>query len=190
MKSVIAVVDGLNLFHALRAQCQSDTELDIAATVRRLLNRRTEALTEVRYFSAPVTHLSQKARTSQSRYLENLANSGVLITLGNFKRKQAHCPLCGANHWKYEEKETDVNLALAIVSIATAKLANILLIFSADTDLVPAIKMAQKISPDMEIRVVSTPQSLRSVHGSLVALVDGKFELGEDLVAAHQFRNA
>lgn len=187
MKRVIAVVDGLNLFHALRDQSKNETNLDIEAAVRRVIHRKSEQLVAVRYFSATVAHLSEAARIAQSEYLARLQLSGVTVTLGNFKRKRLNCPKCGEPYFKHEEKETDVNIALAIVSIATRREAEKLLIFSADTDLLPAIRLAQDLAPNLEIRIVSTVAYLRNVYASIVTKVDGKIELTADLVSAHQF---
>lgn len=187
MRRVIAVIDGMNLFHALRNQSAKETNLDISAVVRRIIHRKNEQLIEVRYFTAPVSHLSEKARSAQSAYLAQLEASGVKVTLGNFKRKAVNCPKCGEPYLKHEEKETDVNIALAIASIAAKDEADKLLIFSADTDLLPAIRMAKDDSPDLEIRIVSTVEYLRNVYASIVTQVNGKNELTPTLVSAHLF---
>lgn len=89
--------------------------------------------------------------------------------------------------FKHEEKETDVNIALAIASIAAKGEADKLLIFSADTDLLPAIRMAKDDSSDLEIRIVSTVEYLRNVYASIVTQVNGKNELTPTLVSAHLF---
>jgi uncharacterized LabA/DUF88 family protein len=187
MKRVIAVVDGLNLYHALRDQSKHETNLDIDAAVRRLIHRTTEQLVAVRYFSAIVAHLSEAARVAQAEYIAQLQQSGVTVTLGNFKRKTLKCPKCGEPYFKHEEKETDVNIALAIVSTATTHEADKMLIFSADTDLLPAIRMAQDLAPNLEIRIVSTVAYLRNVYASIVTKVEGKIELTPELVSTHQF---
>lgn len=56
-----------------------------------------------------------------------------------------------------EEKETDVNIALQIVLDAEDDLYDRMILVSADTDLVPAIKKIQERHPDKEITVYAPP---------------------------------
>ncbi len=57
------------------------------------------------------------------------------------------CRQCG-NVWiSYEEKETDVNIAVSLVADAAATASDIAMIISADSDLCPAIRTARSLNP-------------------------------------------
>lgn len=189
MKRTVALVDGFNLFHALNSQERSPTDVDLVSLCSRLLNRKKETLYEVVFFSALATHLSDHARRRQMKYLHQLEASGVKVVLGNFKKSLNTCRSCGFQAAKHEEKETDVNLALAIFEISHNRQVGKVLLFSADTDMVPAVRKAKALNPDLEIRIVSTQQYLRNVSRTLILEADGQIRLTEDLVRAHQFTN-
>ncbi|MBQ2175135.1 MAG: NYN domain-containing protein, partial [Alphaproteobacteria bacterium] len=52
------------------------------------------------------------------QYIERLRKENIIPVLGKFKEKDIHCKLCGKNFKSHEEKRTDVNIALKIVSEA------------------------------------------------------------------------
>ena len=54
----------------------------------------------------------------------------------------------------FEEKETDVNIAVHMVSLALQNKLDKILLFSADSDLIPAIREIKCVSPAVTIKVV------------------------------------
>ena len=78
------------------------------------------------------------ALARQRTYLDALsAHSGgtVEVVLGRYQSKTVACRQCG-NVWiSYEEKETDVNIAVSLVADAAATASDIAMIISADSDL-------------------------------------------------------
>lgn len=57
--------------------------------------------------------------------------------------------------WKIEEKQTDVNLALAMYRDAAKGHTNTIVLCSNDSDLVPAIKAIREDFPHIEIGIVA-----------------------------------
>jgi hypothetical protein len=57
--------------------------------------------------------------------------------LGRYQTKRMTCRQCGSAWTSYEEKETDVNIAVALVADAAASASDVALIISADSDLCP-----------------------------------------------------
>jgi len=55
---------------------------------------------------------------------------------------------CGATWKMYEERETDVNIAVSLVADAAAQASDIALLVSADSDLCPAIRTARAVNKD------------------------------------------
>ena len=86
-----------------------------------------------------------------------LRANGVTAILGRFKEKDQRCPKCG-NRWKgHEEKETDVNLALALLDLARLDQYDRAFVVSRDSDLAPAIRLCRRAFPDKKYTVIAPP---------------------------------
>jgi uncharacterized LabA/DUF88 family protein len=59
--------------------------------------------------------------------------------MGQFKNKPKQCLKCGTKWMNHEEKETDVNLALALLDLAYKDLYDHAFLLSRDSDLAPAV---------------------------------------------------
>ncbi|WP_206074614.1 NYN domain-containing protein [Antribacter gilvus] len=145
-RNLIAYIDGFNLYHGLHEVTRRrKLWLDVVDLTRRL--RPRSRLVQVKYFTAHV--LDQPAALSrQENYLNALRaqNPGLLtITLGRYQKRMVACRSCGHVRPHYEEKQTDVNIATEIVADALAGRCQDALIISADSDLVPAVTMAQRL---------------------------------------------
>lgn len=118
----------------------------------------------------------------------------VDIILGQFKRKQIECrvpacPTVGPRIFStYEEKRTDVNIALWMLHDAQRDVCDRLVLVSGDSDLVPAIDMVKGHFPHKEI-VVYIPAKSR-VRGAAIELrsaADRDRTLPLDLLPKSQF---
>jgi uncharacterized LabA/DUF88 family protein len=146
--TVIAYVDGFNLYHGLRDRYRRRyLWLDLAHLVRRL--RPKDQIVAVRCFTALVRD-EPAALARQRVYLGALSvhSSSVEITLGRYQTKTMVCRECGNVWTSYEEKETDVNIAVSLVADAAAAASDLALIISADSDLCPAIRRARSLNPE------------------------------------------
>ena len=65
---------------------------------------------------------------------------GVEVVYGEFKRKDKHCRVCKGKYQTFEEKQTDVNIALSLFRLAVTDQYDRAVIVSGDTDLIPSIK--------------------------------------------------
>lgn len=185
MKRVLAVIDGLNLFHALESQRAGSGEIDVLSLVKRLINLQSETLVGVRYFSTLATHLTKARQNNQLKVHTAASVGGGEVVLGAFKQLTLFCDACSHRTHRYVEKQTDVSVAVAIVEGAYEDTYDKVLLFSADTDLIPAIKLVKAKFPAKEIKLVSTVAYLRPVHATMGWLCDGQIRLGQDLVAPH-----
>ena len=82
----------------------------------------------------------------------------------------------------YEEKETDVNVAVSIVADAAASASDLALIISADSDLCPAIRTARSLNPGRGMIVAFPP---RRSSFEIRSLIRGAFT-----IAAADLRNS
>lgn len=81
-------------------------------------------------------------------------------------------------------------MALALEIVESARLQTIkkLLVFSTDSDLVPAIYLAKKLNPTLEISIVQTGSFLKRATYGLVTSADRKIKLSQDFIQQFQFR--
>ena len=154
---VAVFIDGYNLYHGMHGRWQRKyLWLDLEALGRRLI-KSSQTLTVVRYFTAPVRN-DAASLARQKLYLRALQTYPKIdVTLGRFQEKQPSCRACGATWRTYEEKETDVSIAVALVEDAVNDLYDVAILISADSDLCPAIRAVRRLSPDKRIIAVFPP---------------------------------
>lgn len=150
---------------------------------------------KVKYFTALIDGPSQQ---KQKIYLEALSSlPSIEVIMGNFKRKTVECgnTNCPGNlrtnrrFQTYEEKRTDVNLALHMLDDAHQGRCMRFILISGDSDLVPAIELVSAKLPTAKIDVyIPVPQDkagareraykkeLRSVSTSVRALPSQLFQ--------------
>ncbi len=158
MATVIAYVDGFNLYHGLHDKYgRRYLWLDLQHLVQRV--RPSDQILAVRYFTAEVKD-DPGALARQRTYLAALeAHSGVVeVILGRYQTKRMSCRHCGNVWTSYEEKETDVNIAVALVADAAASASDIALVVSADSDLCPAIRTARSLNPKRRMIAAFPPR--------------------------------
>ncbi|MFJ4851677.1 NYN domain-containing protein [Streptomyces sp. NPDC088733] len=184
MPGLITYVDGFNLYHGLHDRYRHRfLWLDLVELTRQL--RPADELTKVRYFTAPVLDDSPAA-SRQSSYLQALtAHNGPMIDIvqGRYQRKPKQCRQCGSTWTSYEEKETDVNIAVSLVADIATGQATSAMIISADSDLGPAVRMARSLAPSTHI-VAAFPPRRQSTE--LRNLMPSSFTIGRGRIAASQ----
>jgi uncharacterized LabA/DUF88 family protein len=182
MATVIAYVDGFNLYHGLHDKYHRRyLWLDLERLAQRI--RPRDQLVAVRYFTALVRD-DKPALARQRIYLDALTAHSPLVqvVLGRYQSKNIMCRQCGSNWTSYEEKETDVNIAVSIVADAAAGTSDLALIISADSDLCPAIRTARSVNPRRRMIAVFPP---RRSSFEIRSLIPGAFT-----VAAADLRNS
>jgi len=183
LATVIAYIDGFNLYHGLRAKYQHRyLWLDLQRLVQRI--RPADDILAVRYFTALVRD-DRPALARQEDYLSALtahSRGAVDVILGRYQARRHACRQCGATWTSYEEKETDVNIAVSLVADAAAAASRLALIVSADSDLCPAIRTARALNRARGM-IAAFPPSRSSFE--IRSLIPGAFT-----VAAADLRNS
>lgn len=147
MATVIAYVDGFNLYHGLhQAYGRRYLWLDLQHLVQRA--RPHDQILAVRHFTAEVRD-DPDGLARQRIYLAALKaySPAVEVVLGRYQTKTMTCRRCGSTWTSYEEKETDVNIAVSLVGDTAGSASELALIISADSDLCPAIRTARSLNP-------------------------------------------
>jgi uncharacterized LabA/DUF88 family protein len=160
---VLSLIDGFNLYHSLdyfehgvnSADCyryQKYKWLCLTALVNRFVAPETEHLIGVQYFTTLPTWDEAK-RLRHETYISAQKTMGVEVTKGEFKRKGVKCRAgCKQAFEINVEKQTDINIATAMIDRANEY--DRLLLLTADSDQVPAIKLLRKLHPQKTVAII------------------------------------
>lgn len=184
MDRVVAYVDGFNLYFGLKAEYgRKYLWLNLQALVEGLL-RPNQELREVQYFTARVRDDPDGERR-QAAYLDALASycQKVRRIDGRFQEKTRGCKNCGARWTSYEEKETDVNICVALMEGAALDAYDTALLISGDTDLRPAIASVKRLQPEKLVFAAFPP---RRYSARLVQSVHAYTRIGHDKIRNSQ----
>jgi uncharacterized LabA/DUF88 family protein len=210
---VAFIVDGYNLYHSIRdaEKVVADRPmrwLDLCSLCSSYLHHfgRHATLQGVYYFSAEPRHLAATKPGIEGRhhaYMQALAGTGVVVSLGNFKAREKHIPLkyCRFKLWpmrrpvclpiprcsfiftRSEEKETDVAIASKMFELLHLGVADAVVLISGDTDLIPAIRTAGQLFPAAQTAVMF-PYNRHNAE--LKRAVRRSFKISKDKYAKHQ----
>ena len=175
MAKVIAYIDGFNLYYGLRqAFGRQFLWLDLQKMCASLLIR-DQQLVEVKYFTATARGKPATLRRQQT-YWNALAASCDILTIerGRFQRRKLVCRACGGTSISYEEKETDVGIAVSLVEGAARKAFSTAILITADSDLCPAIRAVRRLHPAARLVAAFPP---RRCSDELRSLVDASFTI-------------
>ena len=183
---VVVYVDGLNLYYGLKSRnWRRYYWLNLRRLAERLL-RPGQSLTMVRYFTARVEPQASdpERHIRQDTYLQALATlPDLTIQYGYHLPKNATCQRCGATRKTFEEKMTDVNIAVALLRDAVRNVFDTAIVISADSDLTSPIDTVLRDHPEKRV-VVAFPPRRSSV--TLSTRATASFTLGRRLVSDSQ----
>ncbi len=196
---VVAYIDGFNLYFGLReAGLRRYYWLDVVALSTNLLKPYQE-LIAVKYFTSrvsgahpadsPTSRASREAsRLRQGVYLDALASlPGLEIIEGKFLAKsKLKCIRCGGLIHTFEEKMTDVNIATHLLIDAHQNTFDTALLISADSDLVPPVKIVGNNFPGKRVVVAFPPKRWSN---DLAQAATARFNIGNAVLAKSQLPN-
>ena len=154
----MAYIDGFSVYHGIR-QWPKVKWLDVDALAR-LLGEKEGALVRVKYFTAMVHPTSDDPDKPhrQARYNAALrSRPDVRIIFGSYKPRWPRCKFCKRTYKTYQEKQTDVNIAMEILIDAYENRFDTLMLLSRDGDLVGPLKTMRRLFPQKRIILASPP---------------------------------
>tara|TARA_R110002050_G_scaffold300678_1_gene471480 strand:+ start:11799 stop:12452 length:654 start_codon:yes stop_codon:yes gene_type:complete len=179
---VIVYIDGFNLYFGMTSKYKNTKWLDLISLAEDVL-KPTQTLVEVRYYTAMISNNVSKVKRQVS-YIDALRNSGVLITLGHYKKKQKSCRSCRATWFTHEEKMTDVNISVDLLKHAMEDRYDAAMLISGDSDLVPPIKAVHSSFQKKRVFVVFPPNR---ANEDVRRVAKGYFTLGRKTLLDNQF---
>lgn len=147
-------VDGFNLYHALQANpaYAKYKWLNLDALAKAFM-RTDQQVSRVYYFTAYATWDPGKMARHQA-LVRALESVGVEVIMGRFKYKERFCTKCRTMYPTFEEKETDVNIAINLFRAAVMDIYDTAVIVSGDSDLIPSVKAVKATFPAKKVGVI------------------------------------
>jgi uncharacterized LabA/DUF88 family protein len=183
MERTIFYIDGFNLYFGIKARGWDNLKwLDLKLLANNLL-RPTQELVEVNYFTARLRDNPDKEKR-QNIYLEALQyHSKINIYYGRYQPNVITCFHCGHSYSSPNEKMTDVNIAVKMLTDAFLDKFDTAVLISGDSDLVPPIREIHKHFSDKKV-VIAFPPKRHNI--SLKNIAKGSFILGKKKIKESQ----
>lgn len=170
MNRVGVFIDGFNLYHAIE-DLRLDRKykwLNVVGLAKALITKK-DHVAHFAFFTTIVPWSDEKAARHRE-YISALGWAGAEVILGEFHRKDILCAKCHKVFSRYEEKQTDVNIAVQLLKHAQKNTCDTFLLISGDSDLVPAVTLIKELYPQKKIVVGVPPgrrakQLLQVAHG-------------------------
>ncbi len=143
---------------------------------------KNKKIEDVFFFTALAFWNTDKVKR-HNIYIKALEENKVKVIKGKFRQKDKYCNYCKKTTKTYEEKETDVNIAIYLLKLAFKDQYDEAMIISGDSDLIPAIREVKKEFPDKKITIIIPP--FRKAH-HLVSISDNKIKLTEKHLSLNQ----
>ena len=187
MNRVSFFIDGFNLYHSLKDNAPDCRWLNLRKLCEHYIDSSKEVIGSIYYFSAIANwHPDVTKAQKHSLYIERLRKENVIPILGKFKEKDIHCKECGRSFKSHEEKRTDVNIALKIVSEAVLNSYDTGILVSGDTDMIPAIETVRNLALNKRIGVLFP---LRRFSNELKEIADFNLRIKRDILLDSLFES-
>jgi len=184
MERVYVYIDGFNLYFGLREKgWRRFFWLNVFKLAENLIKEGQELCT-VKYFTSRVRKPPEKSKR-QTLFLEALESTKkIQIFYGHYLINSIECRNCGNIFPKPNEKMTDVNIAVEMLTDAFEDRYDTALLISADSDLSGPIKKIKKLFPRKKV-VIAFPPARFSF--SLQKLAHASFTIGRKKLKESQF---
>ena len=154
MGKCLVYIDGFNLYHAIADSplFRRFKWLNLSKFANCFLPSK-DALVGIKYFTAYTTWDLEKVKRHKV-YVKALEYYNVEVILGQFRYVDKTCRRCGQAYNTFEEKRTDVNIAINLFQAAINDVWDTALIVSGDSDLIPAIEAVKRSFPSKKVGIV------------------------------------
>ena len=195
MKKTIVYIDGFNLYYRIKHTPYK--WLNLQKLSQSYLDLKQHQITKIKYFTAKVKRkpFDSSNVIRQNIYLRALQTlSDLEIIFGQFKERQVRGILCDPEDREYlkkdsvrvskwEEKESDVNIASHIISDAYENEYDCAVLMSNDTDLKTPLRYVKK-KLKKQVGIIS-PR--RNIHIELINICDFRKAITNKVLEQCQF---
>lgn len=188
---ILVLIDGFNYYHKLKEYQKHFKEcvkwLNYRSLVESWLKEEDDkSAVEIFYFSAIARFRGADSVMRHKSYIRALEKVNINCNfLGEFKpKKLKKCSsnerCCSCNHIqdnkklsRWEEKNSDVNLAITLIEYTILNKYDKCFILSADNDFSSAIKRAKQIAPNKTIIISPPPLSQKKTPLKRQYMIEG-----------------
>ena len=184
MERVIAYIDGFNLYFGLKDKgWKRYYWLDLQKLCKNLL-KPNQSLITTKYFTSRISDPPDKQKR-QSTFIEALSLlNDFEIFYGKYQLNPWECRNCHSIFDIPNEKMTDVNIAVELLTDVFQDKFDAALVITADSDLVAPIKKTKKLFPSKRI-IIAFPPNRYSYY--LTEVADAYFTIGRGKLAKSLF---
>ena len=152
-------IDGFNLYHAVDDLGDDRLKwVDLRSLAESYLTKG-DILVRVAFFTALNTWNAEK-RARHVNYITALEHTGVHVVLSKFDKVSRYCyqqdRYCDAR----EEKQTDVAIAVELMSDCYEAGIERVLLVTADSDQIPMVTRVRESFPDLIVYLIAPPKRL------------------------------
>ncbi len=165
-KKVVFYFDGFNFYNGLKSFTKTNTDwkkyywIDfIKFCSQFVFTHDGQELHKVKYFTAPPINLIKRSKQSALFGANLITNENKFEVInGHYADKFIDCQATCKQKFKVpEEKCSDVNISLSMISDCLDKQVDIIVLVTADSDQVSTIKFIQKRFPNVKIKLYFPP---------------------------------
>jgi len=170
-KKVIFYVDGFNFYYGIKGMSKHKPDwrkfywINFNSLFEQFLED-DEELALVRYFTARPRNYGKTKRQNMLMGINKKLNGEKLkIHYGRYTDKPMTCRAsggCGGTYLHWEEKETDVNLAVKMIEDCYNDVCDKVVLVSADSDFLPPLRLITRIHQGIEQMILFPPTQFAS----------------------------
>lgn len=149
-------VDGFNLYHAIDEMDRAYLKWLDLWRLARVIAPRSEVIRKVVWCTAFRPHSRSKTARHKA-YYEALKSRGVTCMVGHFVVYADGCNACGHSWTVATEKQSDVNLALAVLDDAHENRFDVCYLMTTDGDHAATARFLKERFPEKKLVLVSPP---------------------------------
>lgn len=176
-------IDGFNLYHAVDRLGDHALKWTNLASLARSYTKEGDELVRTVFFTAFNTWNVVK-RQRHVNYVRALEAYGVEVIRSRFDKVDKHCHEQNRYCAMREEKQTDVALGIAMLSDCYERGIERVILMTADSDQVPAVKAVKARFPETVVFMVAPPKRLHHAY-ELGQACDGVTEITRQRLREH-----
>ncbi len=155
-------VDGFNLYHELDKMNANHLKwFNLRTLLGFFIDEKIHKIDKIYYFTAPTKWNALKLQR-QGQLLQAFRILGINVINGRFQLKEIRSNRCVNNCSTYEEKETDVNIALRMYRAAIFDEFDVGILVSNDSDQSPTLNLIKKDAPTKILKIITPPNTTQS----------------------------
>lgn len=154
MDKVIFLIDGFNLYHAIAedTRFRKYKWISLSSLAEKFITK-SDKIKDIYYFTALATWSVDKVNRHKI-FIKAQELNGIKVIYGEFRKKDKYCNICKRTYQTFEEKKTDVNIAINLFQLAIKDEYDKAIIISGDSDLIPSIEAVKSTFPAKKIGVI------------------------------------